>query len=158
MARRSEAGIARRIGFDPATAPKEIEVEWIAEQAGQPLTDFTIFNGLLPCFSERAVGVLGDCLERCAKVELVGVKERYVCCVPLEVVCDLDMNASIYSLYPSTGGVMDIKVAAFPKNLRSPPFFRISQLDLVYFVSEQFVSVVHRFGLTGFSFRECLEV
>jgi hypothetical protein len=122
----------------------------------RPPSDFPSFGGVVPVFSQHAVEALYDLLQRNGEIlPLICQEGVYFAFNVTRLVDALDMNASEFKYFKSTGRIMRIVRHEFDaEKLGAESIFKIPQVPEGYvFVTDEFVRRVQEAGLVGFDFR-----
>lgn len=131
---------------------KNFNLDWLKDESTIIPNLVIIMSQVLAC-DKKAVNVLKGVLPEYAFTPILVGDICYYAISKIKVEEGLNKKASKI-VYFSTGDIMDVEIPVL-QPLDYPPLFKVEEMDMSFFCTEQLKEAVEKSFLTGWKFTEC---
>jgi hypothetical protein len=136
-----------------------LEVQLIAQDNHRKLLfgDYPLLSLHIPVFSQRAVTVLGPCLENYGELLPLSCQDGVFYAFNVTTMLDvLDVKNCVLNLFPGTSRILDVrKYAFYAEGIVGKEIFKVPQVPLMdVFTTDSFRSRIEASNLDGFIFKQ----
>ena len=111
-----------------------------SDSTGTKICDFPFIDGNIPVMSERAYAAINSTITPCASHTNIDVEgSKYEIIEAKKISDTLDTEKSVIK-YFKDGRIMNIKKYVFKSNVTYPAMFRVAELPIFTFVSEEIIN------------------